>query len=170
VDTLAEALARANHSQAADIVGKLTEQQNRQVRPSNAFTPGVSPFSYPEGDVARPKPTFHQQVFYNGHHEELDQLTPAEIDAYNALSRSLAGPEARRTARNGTWEARISRNNDQLQIFVPCKTQEQLQNLPPSLILIIRELMDGKTIDPTDLLSQVDALRARVAELEGPRA
>lgn len=169
VDMLAEALAKSRESQSSDVVDlarELQRQNNRQVLPSNARSSGKSPFSYPEGDHDRPKPTFDRQVYLNGHKEDLQQLTPFEIDTYNRLSKSLPTPEHKRTSRDGKFSARISADNKEMYLTLPCKSLDEQAAVPASLALFLRELMDGTVVNPTDMLADLDEAKARIAALE----
>ena len=122
--------------------------------PQNAQHPGISAFSYPEGDVARPRPVLNGTVYYCGHREDPAQLTPGEIEAYNSITHSC-------TARNGRWEAIVRQVGDarEVHIFLPTKSIDDRMGLP-SVELICRELVAGpRAVDPM-------ALSERVAELE----
>lgn len=118
----------------------------------NIRTPGISAFSYPEGDVKRPKPTLSRETFVNGGRQREDQLTPLEIDAYNSVRRSCS-------ARNGLWTAEIRQNGTKPQLHITLPTGSDTRPHEP-IALICRELNDGPAaVDPL-------SLAARVAELE----
>ncbi len=115
----------------------------------------TSCFTYPEGESVRPKPTLSRDTFFCGPRCRNDELSPAEIDAFNAITTT-------RTARDGTWTAEVRQNGTarELHIKVPSRTVDDRMNLPGSLLLILGELQYGaKAVDPM-------ALAARVAELE----
>jgi len=113
-----------------------------------------SAFTHPEGERLRPKPQLSRETFFCGSRCRQDDLTPAEIDAFNVITSS-------RTARDGQWTAEVRQNGSarELHITVPSKTVDDRMSLP-SLLLILAELQGGaKSVDPM-------ALAARVAELE----
>lgn len=118
----------------------------------NVQHPGISAYSYPEGDVKRPKPVLKRVTFNNGHREDPEQLTPAEIDAYNSVSRSCS-------ARNEAWKAVVRKNGstEELHILLPTGLNDRPNESIPQ---ICRELMAGP-----EAVTQA-SLAARVAELE----
>lgn len=130
----------------------------RPVRHSNPDHSHVSAFSYPEGDLKRPKPTFlvgkngkPREVFFNHHREREEDLTPAEIDAYNAITTS-------REARDGRWTATVKANA--LFVTIPSFTSDDRQDMHNGLILNLRELADGPAaVSLTDLVAEVTALK-----------
>lgn len=130
-------------------------QAARPVRHSNADHLHVSAFSNPRGDLADPKPKLTRETFFNHHRESADDLTPAEVAAYNAVTHSCE-------ARDGQWTATVRRN--QLFIHVPSHTTDERMDLPNGLVLILRELADGpKAVDPADMLVRIAALEAQLA-------
>jgi hypothetical protein len=61
------------------------EAQKRVLRPENERHPGISAFSYPEGELKRPKPELRCKVFWVGIDERVEQNTPAEVELFNQL-------------------------------------------------------------------------------------
>lgn len=130
---------------------KAEQDQTRSVRHSNADHTHVSAFSHPEGDLKAPKATFTRETYFNNHREREDECTPAEIDAFNAITQDCS-------ARQGTWKARLDRGR--LLVEVPSYTMDDRMNLPDGLVLILRELANGtKAVTPADMA-------VRIAELE----
>jgi hypothetical protein len=130
------------------------EGMRKVLHPQNAQHPGISAFSYPEGDVAHPKPALQGTVYFCGVRQDPAQMTPREIEAFNAITHSCS-------ARDGRWTADFLQNgrDRELHVMVPCKSIDDRMNLP-SMELICRELTQGpRAVDPT-------ALADRVAELE----
>lgn len=152
---------------------RILEGQRRAVNPSVETHPGISVFSSPRGDhadkAAGTYKKFHRQIYFNGHKEELEQCTVAEVDAYNRFSQSMPGPGSTRQARDGQWQAEVSRTNQDLHIKIPCKEIEALLNIPGSLHLVLMEFMDGPdAVDPFVLANnahRVKDLEAQIAEL-----
>lgn len=153
-------------------VGLSTAEGMRQsLKPENADHEHISVF-FTKQDRARygsweQKPKLTRKTFFAGIEEKEDRLTPAEIEAYNAITTN-------REARNGLWQAKIEKTggNEQLFITVPLNTDARI-DLPP-LVLILHELNGGRsTQDVHGLLRQIDHLMnvaqqhgATVAELE----
>ena len=135
----------------------------RVVRHSNADHEHKSAFSYPEGDLERPKPRHRtpdgrpREVYFNGAREHEEQLTPEEIDAYNAITES-------RATRDGRWKAEITQNGKRLLITVPTLTPDERGDIPP-LILLLRELALGaKAADPSQMAARLAALEQAMAQ------
>jgi hypothetical protein len=134
-----------------------SEGMRRVLHPQNAQHPHVSAFSYPEGNIAHPKPTLLRETYFCGSRCREDQLTPREIDLLNAITGSMS-------AREGRWTADITGvgKNEQLHIVVPCKSIDDRMNLP-SLELICVELAQGQAaVDPLSLAERVRALEAQL--------
>ena len=133
----------------------------RPVRHSNPDHLHVSAFSYPEGDLKRPKPTFisgkngrPREVFFNHHREREEDLTPAEIDAYNALTQSCE-------ARDGRWTAVVKANA--LFVTIPSYTSDDRQDMHNGLVLNLRELAEGpKAVDVTTMAAEIAELKQRL--------
>lgn len=133
---------------------------SRTVRHSNPDHPHVSAFSHPLGDLKQPKNKLTHETFFNNHREREDDLTPAEIDAYNAIQHPCE-------ARDGTWTVKIRRN--QKFIDVPSFTADDRMDLPNGLVLILRELSHGtKGVDPAEMLLRIAALEAQLAKQAQP--
>lgn len=133
----------------------LLEGQRKAMRPENETHPGISAFSYPEGDVARPRPTLRRPTYFAGGVQREDSLTPLEIDLFNRF-------ETTRASRNGRWRALIKQNGSAQELFIDiadAKSMDGRIGLPP-LTSILRELLDGEEAANPDLLF------ARVTELE----
>jgi len=129
------------------------QESRRTVRHSNADHEHKSVFSYPEGDLKRPKPRLVRETYFNNHRETEDELTPLEIESFNAITADC-------TARGETWRAKIDQNGRRLQVNVPSFTLDELNDLPKSLPEILMELAQGpKAVTPLDMI-------ARIAELE----
>lgn len=158
--------------QIKELIAGVASGTQKALRPEVAVHPGISVFSYPEGDVARPKPVLTRDTYFCGIKEEEERLTPGEIDAYNAVGQP-------RECRGGSWRAEIKRSQsvggkESLFVWVPHNTMDQRNVLPPSLILLLTELNGGpSTENLLDLLRQIENLKAllvkkgsTVAELE----
>jgi hypothetical protein len=135
----------------------------KAVRPENEVHPHISAFSYPEGDIKRPKPKLKRDTYYNFHKENEEQLTPAEIEAYNSIDQDYE-------ARGGQFTAIIKqrgRAREELHLSVPVRHIDMRMNLPPSLLLFVHELKTGQTVtDMQDILTEITELRARLIQYE----
>ena len=140
---------------------KEERDETRTIRHSNADHKHLSAFSVPggRGDLKDPKPTLTRETFFNNHHEREDELTPAEIEAFNAITHSC-------TARNDTWTARVKGNR--LLVDVPSHTMDDRMNLPDGLVLILRELAQGeRAVTPADMAARIADLERQVKSMGG---
>ncbi len=153
------------------------DKHDRRVNRSNPDYEGKSVFRpegtayYAEGEEHELK--WHRQPFHNNAKIYMDQLLPAEVHEWNALSKMLEGPGKRIMARDGRWYAEVNRNGDQLHVFTPVVTEnEKLEmNMVPSIIFLLRELRLGqKAADPTELLARLETLEQDNAKLAGGMA
>ena len=142
--------------------------QQRTVRHSNAFHPGISAFSYPEGDEARKKPRLvdkngqPREVYFCGTRQEEDMLMPREIELFNQITQS-------KLSRNGAWRADViplGASGERLLIQIPVKTINDRAALPPSLEICLLEFIGGRdAVDPGKLTDEVQRLRDQIASL-----
>ncbi|HZD62854.1 MAG TPA: hypothetical protein VE200_08675 [Xanthobacteraceae bacterium] len=159
-----EQLTRALQAGAEANAAQSAASMRQVLHPQNAQHPGKSAFSYPEGDVARPKPVLRPNAdglpgvcFFCGAKEDPSQLTPHQIDLYNRFDRT-------RTTRDGRWKAEVATNGVDLSVTVPCKSIDDRMDLP-SLDLILTELLDGASaVDPISLAERVATLEAQLAK------
>jgi hypothetical protein len=71
-----------------DVLKQLALNQTEMLvraMPENKQHPGISAYSYPEGDLKAPKPRLKCDILWVGYPETVETLTPAEIEALNAL-------------------------------------------------------------------------------------
>jgi len=138
-----EAILKANRQE---------QESRRSVRHSNADHEHKSVFSHPGGDLKQPKAKLTRETYFNNHREDADELTPFEIDCFNAITATCS-------ARGGRWNAKVSADGRRLLVDVPSFTPDERGDLP-SLVEILTELAQGpKAVTPVDML-------ARIAELE----
>jgi hypothetical protein len=154
---------------AVQAIQGLKSEVERTVTRSNATHPGISAFSYPEGDVAARKAgkikALRYETYFCGGKQSEDDLTPTEVDLYNKFERSVS-------CRDGRWTATIRKDGTktQLHIWVPCKTNDDLASLP-SLVAVLGELLYGaETVDPTTMMTHVIAMEREIAELKARQA
>lgn len=137
---------------------------NKMVLPENKITPQVSVFSYPEGETARPKSRLmdrrgnDRETIFCGARQREELLTPAEIDAFNAITENVS-------ARDGKWFARVRREGtkEYLWVHCPCADVDQRMELP-SLLAILTELKSGpRAVDLEILTTELKSLRDKLA-------
>ncbi|MGV1037711.1 MAG: hypothetical protein ACOYD0_11905 [Candidatus Nanopelagicales bacterium] len=181
-----EALKKANKGLSADdlerILASQREASDDSTRQSmkaltnalireNQTHPGISAFSYPEGDVARPKPILSdatgnpRETFFCDVRQNEDSLTPAEIEAFNQIRTDCS-------TRNDTWWARIFKNGmrEVVRIMVPCKDLDARMQLPKSLTAILFELQNGtKPLDIDSLARQLADMKDQLAKYQGQK-
>lgn len=154
--TLGQAKTQGSGLSANDLRQVLVDQR-KAMRPENERHPGISAFSYPEGDVKRPKPLLRRKTYFNGIQEREDALTPIEIDLYNRFIETTL-------ARNGMWKAHVKRNGsaEELWIITEPHTLDGRQSLP-GISSVLRELLDGEeAANPDTLFARVTDLEARL--------
>lgn len=156
--TLEKIFAKQTETQQAII------ESQRTIHRQNPQHPGKSAFSHPEGDVARPKATLkYRETFLNGHREREDELTPAEIDAFNQFTHSCAarGGDVNKPGADG-WTAIVA--GHRLIIDVPAYTQDNRNNLPDGLVLILNELAQGaRAVTPASMAERIAELERKLA-------
>lgn len=75
----------AGDTSAQEDADRLAKANKRAMRPENERHPGISVFSYPEGDVARPRPQFKCEMFWLNDKLDYDVTTALEIELMNQL-------------------------------------------------------------------------------------
>lgn len=150
-------------------MGTQAEAFGRQLRPENVVHPGISSFSYPQGDLARPKPILKdangnpRETIFCGARQLESTLTPAEIDGFNAITGNCE-------ARGGSWFARVKASgkgkSEVLWVHVSCADIDDRMELP-SLTAILLELAAGpKAVNLDSLAAQLQDLRDQLARAQ----
>lgn len=136
----------------------LLEASRKAANPSNPTHPQKSVFSHPEGNVANPKGALDRLTYFCGSRQSDELLTPAEIDAFNALTES-------REARAGDWKVIVTPR--ERNVILPAATRDQREDLPNSLLLILKELAEGsEAVDPLALTKKIQEQEQKMLELE----
>jgi hypothetical protein len=154
----------------ADVIAKLLEQQSQllvKTKPENTDHPGISVFSYPEGDLKRPKPVLKCKFFWCGHEESADQLTPEEIDLRNQLEPG----EYKVTKANGveikftvTPKYTDAGRLEEMAVSYPCKKGEQRTD-HMSNVAYLRQVLGERVPSLEELMAENARLRAVAAGL-----
>lgn len=142
----------------------LMNAQRKAMRPENDRDPEISAFSYPEGNVLRPKPTLRRDTIFLGRKQKTDELTPIEIDLFNRF-------ETSRMARGGRWTATIKHVDGVERLVVWCQEHTTMdgRNSLPGISMILRELLDGaEATNPDTLAERVKQLEAQIQALGQP--
>ena len=161
-----QGLSESQLERVLSAVGVHTAEAMRaSLKPENPEHPHISAFSYPEGDIARPKPPLRVKTFFCGMEEQAERLTPVEIEAYNAITTD-------RQCRNGSWKAKIvnkGHTSEELHVLIPCETVDQRMGLP-SLELILVELNGGpSTADLGGMIATIRRLEQELVEAKAMR-
>lgn len=143
-----------------DTAGSTADAFRQALIPENKIHPGISAFSYPEGDVARPKAKLALETWFCGYMQRADNLTPEEIQAFNALAEG--GPYE---ARNGQWKAWVRKDGTKSTLMVYCDEaadRDRARDLPPLLHVCIELKKGPQAVDLAALTRQLDELRAKL--------
>jgi len=181
---LTSAIAAISEMAKAQVLAttQLGEQVKRTVRHSNADHEHLGVFNYkadceycktktrhPEGDaidsgkMGHPKPAMRRETFWpRGVRVQADDCTVLEVELFNAF-------ETNKSARGGTWTAKIANDGQALEINAPCYFPDERGSLPTSLPQILLELLYGAdVVNPEmtgatilNLQKQIDELKAR---------
>jgi hypothetical protein len=170
---LAEAMEK---SQTPTIPGGLTqeqfaqtlENQRKALNPINPIHPGISAYSYPEGDRARPKPHLVCDQFYeNNAPLREDQLSPEEIESYNRVANAIPKPGDRLLAWDGRLKAERTDNGRRVMITFPTKSVDDL-NRANGVSILFRNmaLVEGEAAaNPNSILQRLLAAEAEIQKL-----
>lgn len=155
---------------------ELIQQLITKTHPENVDHPGISVYSYPEGDVAHPKPPLKCKIFWVGYELQAETLRPDEVELLNRLTPG----EYRVTKADGIGipfrvQAKASDKLDvngkpafeELSIWFPCKGDARQNHL--SLVSYLQQALGERIptvqemmIELTRLKRELDAARAGV--------
>jgi len=151
-----------------EVQREIAAQTARTTRHSNAYTPEISVFSYPEGDTEHKKPMLCDEkgrprdTYFCGTRQEESLLTPAEIIAFNRITTT-------KQSRGGAWRADIQfagKDRERLMVFVPNASLNERMELPSGLQIILLELESGPgAVDPLRLTEEIQQLKDQLAIL-----
>lgn len=137
------------------------DAHERAANPSNKTHPGISVFSHPEGDRARPRTPFKCEMFWVGYPLDLDTTTVEEIELLNlaepgtySFKRSDRSTETLTITGERAPDGRIEK------LLFTFPVRENRETLP-SMEDMLRSAFGVKTPEQREL----DELRAAVARL-----
>jgi predicted protein tyrosine phosphatase len=113
--------------------------------------------------VKQPKARLTHETFFCGFRLSEDTMTPAEIDAINALD-APTGYEAK----SGRWRAFLKRDGTKQRLFIHCDEAVERETAAglPSMLAIALELKSGpQAVDLLALTAQLEAMRAKLAQV-----
>lgn len=178
--TLAAAIAKLAEATSAQRSTGLTVEQfaetlrneRKAINPNELTHNGVSAFSYPEGDKARPKPKLSvTEVYENGTPLREDMLTPQEIDSYNSVMAMIPKAGDRLLAWDGQLKAERTDSGRRVYITFPTRSVED-QTRANTFTILQRNLLltDGEAAaNPNTLIEQMAEMKRQIAELTAAR-
>lgn len=145
------------------------EAHKRLNKRENEQHPGISVYSYPEGDLAHPKPNLKAKMFWVGYDLTTDTLTPEEVRLLN-----LAKPgEFQFHKTDGslstlavTGSAKADGSLERMEFHFPCRGDNR-HNLP-SKTAMLREIYEPQSDPSAPLRREIDELKALLATATEP--
>lgn len=142
---------------------KIQAEENEKLREwENKRHPHISAFSNPGGDIAEPKPALKCKMFWNGHLERAEMLTPEEVAVYN-LAKPGVYQFKRTTGESGTLtvEGKSGPGGDlqSLEFTFPCRLATDSLTLKPKTEML-REAF-GMPSEAEQLRAELAALKAQ---------
>ena len=145
----------------------LEQERVKREMPENKQAPGISVYSYPEGDLKHPKPALKCKMFWVGYELNTDTLKPVEIDLLNKLS---AGEFRVMKSDSTVIPFRVSaKHNDRFQleelsVWFPCKGDHRHNH--GSMISYLQQALGEHIPTADELLKEVTRLRAELASAQ----
>ena len=131
----------------------------------NTEHPGISVYSFPEGDVQRPKAELKCAMFWVGYPLTKETLTPGEIDLLNRVEEPgdflfhRTDGSAEKLTIDGQKDAKGAWQR--ITFHFPC--QGQNKHNVPSLTALLREVLGLATAED-DLRAELARLRSQLAQ------
>jgi hypothetical protein len=157
-----------------DVIEQLLQQQQQllvKTRPENTEHPGISEYSYPEGDLVRPKPPLKCKILWCGFPETVETLRPDEIEWLNRLQPGVyevTRTDGRRIEFKVEAKYDSKRELEELAVSFPCRGENRHNH--GSKVNYCMQAMGAAIPSQAELLAenqrlleQVAALRAAVA-------
>lgn len=134
----------------------------RAANPSNKSHPGISVFSYPEGDVANPRPPFKCRMFWVGYELDYDTTEAEHIELLNQIA---PGSYTFRRTDGSTDTLVVKGQFDALgglgRLLFEFEVKER-RNTLPSAIAMLRDalgLLSPQEAELADLRQKLEAAR-----------
>jgi len=157
----------------ASVIDRLLEQQQQllvKTKPENTDHPGISVFSYPEGDLAAAAAgkvkALKCKFIWCGQEESAEQLTPEEVDLRNRLEPGTYQV----TKANGvrikfvvTGKYTDGGTLEVLDVWFPCKGDHKGDHM--SSVAYIRQVLGEQVLSLEELMAENARLRASAAQL-----
>ncbi len=158
LEVLRDKAAGGGNPDLTNAIMRLADEKARTTRHSNAWDAGISPFSHPEGEMLHPKGKLDRETWFCSCKQEESQLTPSEIDLFNAIQVSKTWRGDPKFGADVTPKRRF--------IMLPHVSIDERMQLPTSLSLILMELISGEdAVDPLNMAEEMIELRKKVAQL-----
>ena len=182
-DMLAMIKALAQELRAAPVTSDAQETAQKQVElierlitkthPENIDHPGIGVYSYPDGDLAHPKPELQCKMFWVGYELRTDTLTPQEVELLNRLKPG----EFRVTKADGVGiPFRVSAKHsdkldaqgrptlEELSVWFPCKGDARQNHL--SMTSYLQQALGDKLPTLEEAMAELTRLKAELASAQ----
>ena len=163
-------MKQSGGTQNAAVIETLLAQQEQllvKTRPENTEHPGISAYSYPEGERARPKPDLKCQFIWCGQEESKDQLTPEEIELRNQLEPGnyfVTKANGQRIKFLVTAKHTDGGTLEQLEVWFPCKNEHKTDHMHNTAYL--RQVLGEPVASIEDMLAENARMRKQLADLQ----
>lgn len=145
--SLANLQGEQRQKAAADIQTATAKAMQKAMKPENQDHPGVSAFSYPEGDVKRPRPAVPYEFYWNGypihkfpeteHWRELELILQVQPGEFNVLRKDGSKmPVTVRAERDA--DGKITRVDVEFKV-----SRSEKDRVPPKTVIIHQMLNQG---------------------------
>ncbi len=166
LDNIAKAFTNVKKKDDDTLRDVVSLQQDMLVRqmPENKQSPGISSYSYPEGDLKHPRAPLKCEMFWVGYPLDLDTLKPDEIDVLNKLE---PGNFTVRKANGNlipfTVEAKrtLGGQIQQLWINFPCKGDQSTDH--GSMVSYCQQALGLKMPTMEEMQAELATLRGTLA-------
>lgn len=137
---------------AKSLAAAVAEGAAKARKLENPESPGISVFSYPEGELARPKPELKCPMFIGGAPFERSTLTPKEIEALNKMEpghyRVLRADQDENDPNRTVVEVRGRRNSNQQldQLMIVINKEDPNKNHFGTLTRLVSQFTDANRV------------------------
>src|SRR3990167_2817922 len=142
----------------------LEQERLKREMPENKQAPGISVFSYPEGELAHPKEPLKCKMFWVGYELTTDTLTPTEVQLLNKLQPG----EFKVTKSDGTlipFKVTATHNDrfqlDTLATWFPCRNEQRHNH--GSMVSYLQQALGEHIPTAAELLVELERLKKELA-------